>query len=123
MATAAAPTRPAPRDAGVRYVELDGPLSLDLDTPDDLLLVELLVDDPDRGARDGRCRLMPGSLPDGRLEVVALDGIPEVIPGDDLVAFLGDAIQRSPGALPLHEGDVLVVTQKVVSKPRARSST
>jgi 2-phospho-L-lactate/phosphoenolpyruvate guanylyltransferase len=27
-------------DAGARYVELDGPLSLDLDTPDDLLLVE-----------------------------------------------------------------------------------
>jgi 2-phospho-L-lactate guanylyltransferase len=34
------------RDAGARYVELDGPLSLDLDTPDDLLLVESLVDDP-----------------------------------------------------------------------------
>jgi 2-phospho-L-lactate guanylyltransferase len=27
-------------DAGARYVELDGPLSLDVDTPDDLLLVE-----------------------------------------------------------------------------------
>jgi 2-phospho-L-lactate/phosphoenolpyruvate guanylyltransferase len=27
-------------DAGARFVELDGPLSLDLDTPDDLLLVE-----------------------------------------------------------------------------------
>ena len=34
------------RDAGARYVELDGPLSLDHDTPDDLLLVESLVDDP-----------------------------------------------------------------------------
>jgi 2-phospho-L-lactate guanylyltransferase len=34
------------RDAGARYVELDGPLSLDLDTPDDLLLVESIVDDP-----------------------------------------------------------------------------
>lgn len=34
------------QDAGARYVELDGPLSLDLDTPDDLLLVESLVDDP-----------------------------------------------------------------------------
>jgi 2-phospho-L-lactate guanylyltransferase len=33
-------------DAGARYVELDGPLSLDLDTPDDLLLVESIVDDP-----------------------------------------------------------------------------
>jgi 2-phospho-L-lactate guanylyltransferase len=34
------------RDAGARYVELDGPLSLDLDTPDDLLLAESLADDP-----------------------------------------------------------------------------
>ena len=34
------------QDIGARYVELDGPLSLDLDTPDDLLLVESLVDDP-----------------------------------------------------------------------------
>jgi 2-phospho-L-lactate guanylyltransferase len=33
------------RDAGARYVELDGPLGLDLDTPDDLLLVEELADD------------------------------------------------------------------------------
>jgi len=55
-------------------------------------------------------------LPDGRVEVIALDGIPEVVPGDDLVAFLGDAIERSAGALPLHDDDVLVVTQKVVSK-------
>ncbi len=29
-------------DAGARYVELDGPLALDIDTPDDLLLVEEL---------------------------------------------------------------------------------
>jgi 2-phospho-L-lactate/phosphoenolpyruvate guanylyltransferase len=30
-------------DAGARYVELDGPLSVDIDTPDDLLLVEALA--------------------------------------------------------------------------------
>lgn len=30
-------------DAGARYVELDGPLSIDIDTPDDLLLVEALA--------------------------------------------------------------------------------
>jgi coenzyme F420-0:L-glutamate ligase / coenzyme F420-1:gamma-L-glutamate ligase len=53
---------------------------------------------------------------DGRLEVVALDGIPEVVPGDDLAALLGDAIERTPDATPLHEDDVLVVTQKIVSK-------
>lgn len=37
-------------EAGARYVELDGPLSVDLDTPDDLLLVEGLA----TGAADGR---------------------------------------------------------------------
>jgi len=52
----------------------------------------------------------------GRLEVIALDGIPEVRPGDDLASLIGDALERTDGALPLRGDDVLVVTQKVVSK-------
>jgi len=32
--------------AGARYVELDGPLELDLDTPDDLLAAEALTSEP-----------------------------------------------------------------------------
>jgi coenzyme F420-0:L-glutamate ligase/coenzyme F420-1:gamma-L-glutamate ligase len=52
----------------------------------------------------------------GRVEIVALDGIPEIAPGDDLAAILGDAIERMTGFLPLREDDVLVVTQKIVSK-------
>ena len=52
----------------------------------------------------------------GRLEVVALDGIPEVAVGDDLAAMLGDALERQGGLLPLRENDALVVTQKIVSK-------
>lgn len=51
-----------------------------------------------------------------RLEVLALEGLPEVVPGADLVALIGDALERTPGALPLRDDDVLVVTQKVVSK-------
>ena len=51
-----------------------------------------------------------------RLEVVALDGIPEVRPGDDLPTLLTEAIARTPGVQPLRQDDVLVVTQKVVSK-------
>jgi coenzyme F420-0:L-glutamate ligase / coenzyme F420-1:gamma-L-glutamate ligase len=51
-----------------------------------------------------------------RLEVIALEGIPEVKPGDDLPALLSDSIARSRGLLPLRDDDVLVVTQKVVSK-------
>jgi coenzyme F420-0:L-glutamate ligase / coenzyme F420-1:gamma-L-glutamate ligase len=52
----------------------------------------------------------------GRVEVLALDGIPEIAPGDDLSAAIRRALDETPGALPLRDGDVLVVTQKVVSK-------
>lgn len=50
------------------------------------------------------------------VEVLALDGIPEVAPGADLAALILAALEATPGALPLREDDVLVVTQKVVSK-------
>jgi len=53
---------------------------------------------------------------DGRLAVVALDGIPEIRAGDDLGALLISALRSTPGGLPLAEDDVLVVTQKIVSK-------
>jgi coenzyme F420-0:L-glutamate ligase/coenzyme F420-1:gamma-L-glutamate ligase len=52
----------------------------------------------------------------GRVEVLALAGLPEVQEGDDLEALIGDALEATPGALPIEPGDVLVVTQKVVSK-------
>ena len=51
-----------------------------------------------------------------RVEVVALDGIPEIRPGDDLGVFVCEAIAASPGLLALRPDDVLVVTQKAVSK-------
>jgi coenzyme F420-0:L-glutamate ligase/coenzyme F420-1:gamma-L-glutamate ligase len=50
------------------------------------------------------------------VEIVALAGLPEVVPGDDLDAMIGDALEATPGVLPLRPDDVLVVTQKVVSK-------
>jgi coenzyme F420-0:L-glutamate ligase / coenzyme F420-1:gamma-L-glutamate ligase len=53
---------------------------------------------------------------DGRLEIVALDGVPEIVAGDDLPALLCDALDRTDELLPLRSDDVLVVTQKVVSK-------
>jgi coenzyme F420-0:L-glutamate ligase/coenzyme F420-1:gamma-L-glutamate ligase len=52
----------------------------------------------------------------GRVEVVALAPLPEVRPGDDLDALIGDALATTDGLLPLRAGDVLVVTQKIVSK-------
>lgn len=52
----------------------------------------------------------------GRVEVLPLLGVPEIEPGHDLAAELVAALARTRGAQPLTEQDVLVVTQKVVSK-------
>src|SRR5688500_2929703 len=49
-----------------------------------------------------------------RLEILAIEGIGEVRPGDDLVSLIAKA---KPD---LRDGDVLVVTQKVVSKAEAQ---
>jgi len=51
------------------------------------------------------------------ITVIPLTGLPEVRPGDDLAALLGDALERAGG---LEEGDVLVVAQKAVSKEEGR---
>jgi coenzyme F420-0:L-glutamate ligase/coenzyme F420-1:gamma-L-glutamate ligase len=48
--------------------------------------------------------------------VIALAGLPEVQPGDDLARLIGDGLTATPDALPLRDHDVIVVTQKVVSK-------
>ena len=53
----------------------------------------------------------------GELRILALAGIPEVRPGDDLAALIGDAVERAAG---LEAGDVLVVAQKAVSKAEGR---
>ncbi len=50
------------------------------------------------------------------IQVVPLEGIPEVRPGDDLAALLGDAVEK----VGLSEGDVVVLSQKVVSKAEGR---
>jgi len=53
-----------------------------------------------------------------RLELIALDGIGEVAPGDDIAALTVDAAAAS--AIDLADNDVLVVTQKIVSKAEGR---
>lgn len=55
----------------------------------------------------------------GRLEIFGVAGVPEVAPGDDLVALLADAC-AGPGAAALRDGDVVVVTSKIVSKAEGR---
>jgi coenzyme F420-0:L-glutamate ligase / coenzyme F420-1:gamma-L-glutamate ligase len=52
------------------------------------------------------------------LTATALEGLPEVIPGDDLAALIADALARHNE--PLRQGDVLVVAHKVISKAEGR---
>ena len=54
------------------------------------------------------------------VSVVGLAGIGEVVPGDDLVALVLDAVATGPDG-PLRDGDILVVTSKVVSKSEGRA--
>ena len=54
-----------------------------------------------------------------RLSVFALDGIPEVMPGADLAGLIAEAATAGPDTA-LRDGDVVVVTQKVVSKAEDR---
>jgi coenzyme F420-0:L-glutamate ligase/coenzyme F420-1:gamma-L-glutamate ligase len=53
---------------------------------------------------------------DGRIEAVAITGLGEIAPGDDLPALIATAIGAAGDLLPLRDDDVLVVTQKIVSK-------
>jgi coenzyme F420-0:L-glutamate ligase / coenzyme F420-1:gamma-L-glutamate ligase len=50
--------------------------------------------------------------------ILGIEGIPEVQPGDDLGRLIADACARQ--AVTLVDGDVLVVTQKAVSKAEGR---
>jgi coenzyme F420-0:L-glutamate ligase/coenzyme F420-1:gamma-L-glutamate ligase len=52
------------------------------------------------------------------ISLTALEGIPEVTPGDDLAALIAAALAAA--GIGLENGDVLVVTQKVVSKAEGR---
>ena len=60
---------------------------------------------------------MTGPTPVGALEILPLRELPEVQPGADLAALLGEALTSLGG---LEDGDVLVVAQKIVSKAEGR---
>ena len=51
-----------------------------------------------------------------RVEAIAVGGLGEIGAGDDLPSLIADALAASTDVLPLRADDVLVVTQKVVSK-------
>jgi len=62
-------------------------------------------------------RAVPGEteLPRDAVSIFAIDGLPEIHPGDDLAGMLGDALADT-----LAEGDILVITSKIVSKAEGR---
>lgn len=53
-----------------------------------------------------------------KIELTGLEGLPEVEPGADLAAILADGAARA--GEQLRRGDVVVITQKIVSKAEGR---
>lgn len=51
------------------------------------------------------------------LQLLALRGLPEIRPGDDLGGLIARATE---GGLPLRDGDIVVVAQKIISKAEGR---
>lgn len=51
-----------------------------------------------------------------RVEAIAIEGLEEIVPGDNLPALIADALAAASGVDTLRDDDVLVVTQKIVSK-------
>ncbi len=52
------------------------------------------------------------------LRIIGLGGLPDVKPGDDVAALICDAAERQ--GTPPAAGDLLIVTQKIVSKAEGR---
>ena len=96
------------RRAGYEAEELDIPsLALDLDTPDDLdALVSLLAETRSRTPDRGRARRAV-------IEVRPVEGIPEVEEGAPLGLMIATAAE-------LRDGDIVVISQKIVSKAEGR---
>lgn len=57
-------------------------------------------------------------MPSKNLQLVALPGIPNVKPGDDLATIILDGLARAD--LTLSGGDILIVSSKIVSKAENR---
>ncbi|HDS44568.1 MAG TPA: coenzyme F420-0:L-glutamate ligase [Methanomicrobia archaeon] len=57
-------------------------------------------------------------VPGSRLEIIGIQGLPEITEGDDLPQLFLDAVQEQQ--LGLADGDVIVITSKIVSKSEGR---
>ena len=111
----------------VRIVRLPG-LGLDVDAPEDLSM--LLAEGAshrerppadelaDHRAPGRRRRGRPALTMPPRYEVIGIEGIGEVRPGDDVARIVVEAAARQ--RTPLAAADVLVLSQKIVSKSEGR---
>ena len=73
---------------------------------------------PDPGSDTG-----PGPGPDqGGIQVLPVPGLPEIARGDDVARLIADAA-LAEGGPGLRDGDILVITSKVVSKAEGRVVT
>jgi len=97
------------RDTPARIRERDG-LAFDLDTVEDLGRFGDAI--PRVHEEYGAQHSEPAS---DELLVLPVAGLPEVRPGDDLAALIAGAVRNG-----LRDGDVVVVTHKVVSKAEGR---
>ena len=52
------------------------------------------------------------------LQILGVPGIPEIVEGTDLAATIADAAEAA--GVPLEDGDIVVVTSKIVSKAEGR---
>jgi coenzyme F420-0:L-glutamate ligase/coenzyme F420-1:gamma-L-glutamate ligase len=108
----------ASRTRGVEPVVLTLPgAGLDVDGPEDLEAL-LALGPETRAARAVRVLGSGIAARVPRLEVLGVRGIPEVRPGDDVGALVVEAAAAQ--GTPLVTGDVVVVSQKVVSKAEGR---
>jgi len=108
----------AARARGIEPVVLELPgAGLDIDRPADL--EALLTRGPDtRAAQLLRTVGFASVAGRPRLEVLGIRGIPEVRPGDDVAELLAAAATAQ--GTPLQAGDLVVVSQKIVSKAEGR---
>ena len=63
--------------------------------------------------------MTPGPAPLRQIHISGISGIPEISAGDDLAGLIADAALAGAGP-GLRDGDILVVTSKVVSKAEGR---
>jgi coenzyme F420-0:L-glutamate ligase/coenzyme F420-1:gamma-L-glutamate ligase len=107
----------AARARGIEPAVLELPgAGLDIDRPEDL--AALLALGPATRAAAALRAAPPRLAPPARLEVLGIHGLPEVRPGDDLAALVAAAAGLQ--GTPLCAGDVVVLSQKVVSKSEGR---